>query len=313
MNYDIKIIGEDEDNGSIEFDRLNSLTKSTKDIASKALMLRLGGYSGISPDKPLKKALQMFLQDVKGDSKAGTALTIDCLNFSETIKGLQLDLFRPNEKVLELTPMALVISAFHTALDPETEEADLDKPLLNSLLNFKRNFISDNEIIYLANRGSIAEVKLTKESFQKIEVVQDSIPEPKNIIVNGKLDEIKMSKSRLGLATESGIVNLIATDTALLKNLVGFMGNEITIKGMAHYKPNGHISFIEISEYYTPEAGDKYFSKVPAALVSNQQVLFKLKNSKVSNSLQALKNISGLLKDEISDADFEEMMKDIHR
>ena len=29
MNYDIKIQGEDEDNGLIEFDRLNILTKST--------------------------------------------------------------------------------------------------------------------------------------------------------------------------------------------------------------------------------------------------------------------------------------------
>ncbi len=38
MNYDIKISGEEEDNGLLEFDRLNLLTKSAKDIATKALM-----------------------------------------------------------------------------------------------------------------------------------------------------------------------------------------------------------------------------------------------------------------------------------
>ena len=55
MNYDIKIVGEDEDNGLLEFDRLNLLTKSTKDIATKALMFRLRGCSDITPDKNLKR------------------------------------------------------------------------------------------------------------------------------------------------------------------------------------------------------------------------------------------------------------------
>src|SRR5690554_5161556 len=142
MNYDIKIIGENEDNGRIEFDRLSTLTKSTKDIATKALMLQLRGYSGITPDKHLKKALQMFLENIKGDNIEGTALTIDCKHFSETIKGVQLDAFQPKEEVLELTPMALVIRSFHAVLDEDNSNIDIDKPLLRSLVNFKKNFIS---------------------------------------------------------------------------------------------------------------------------------------------------------------------------
>lgn len=55
MNYDIKILGEDEDNGLLEFDQLNLLTKSIKDIATKALMFRLRGFSDISPDKNLRR------------------------------------------------------------------------------------------------------------------------------------------------------------------------------------------------------------------------------------------------------------------
>src|SRR5699024_6603496 len=168
MNYDIKIIGENEDNGRIEFDRLAMLTKSTKDIATKALMLQLRGYSDITPDKHLKKALHMFLENIVGDVNEGTSLTIDCKHFSETIKGVQLDVFKPKEDVLNLTPMALVIRSFHAALDSEKSEVDIDKPLLRSLMNFKRNFISDNEIFYLANRGTVAEVKLTRDDFKKI-------------------------------------------------------------------------------------------------------------------------------------------------
>lgn len=308
MNYDIKIIGEDEDNGLMEFDRLNLLTKSTKDIATKALMLRLKGFSEITPDKKLKKALALRLQNIAGNEQEGTSLTIDCTHFSETIKGLQYELFKPKEEVLKLTPMALVIQSFQSALNDDNEDADLDKPLLKSLMSFKKNFISDNEIIYLSNRGSVAEVRLTKDAFEKIGQLEESIPEPKKVIVNGQLDEMKVSKGKLGLQTAQGFVSVIAKDKTIIEDIIRFMGKEVTITGMAHYKANGQLSFVEIQEYHEPGQRDKYFSKKPHAMTAKQQVLFQVKQGKGLNSLDALKSISGLLGD-ISDQEFEEMLK----
>lgn len=313
MNYDIKILGEEEDNGLLEFDRLNLLTKSTKDIASKALMFRLRGFSDINPDKNLKKALAMRLQSISGSGQDGTSLTIDCTHFSQTIKGLQLEMFKPREEVLQLTPMALVIHSFQTALNDESEDADLDKPLLKSLMGFKKNFISDNEIFYMANRGTIAEVRLTKGDFQKIGLLEDSIPEPKKVIVNGQLDEMKVSKGKLGLQTEQGLVNVFANDKSIIESIVSFMGKEVTISGIAHYKPNGQLSFVEIQEYGEPGSKDRFFSKKPSAMTAHQQLLFQAKLTKKSSSISALKSISGLLKDEISEEQFQEMLKDIHR
>lgn len=313
MNYDIKIIGEDEDNGLIEFDRLNLLTKSTKDIATKALMLRLKGFSDITPDKHLKKALAMYLDNISGNEQEGTKLTIDCINFAETIKGLQLEMFKPKEEVLELTPMALVIQSFQTALSEDNQEADLDKPLLKSLMNFKKNFISDNQVFYLANRGTIAEVRITKDDFHKIGQLEDSIPEPRKVIVNGQLDEMKVSKGKLGLQTEQGFVLVNDRDGSIIPDIISFMGKEVTISGMAHFKPNGQLSFVEIEEFSEPGKTDKFFSKKPNAMTAKQQLLFQAKQTKKSSSLSALKSISGLLKDEISDEQFKEMLKDIHR
>tara|TARA_R110002126_G_scaffold103233_1_gene236185 strand:- start:635 stop:1576 length:942 start_codon:yes stop_codon:yes gene_type:complete len=313
MNYDIKIIGDDIDNGLLEFDRLNLLTKSTKEIAIKALMLKLRGFSEITPDKNLKNALSMRLQSIQGSIKEGTSLTIDCDHFSETIKGLQLEMFKPKEEVLDLTPMALVIQSFQSALSEDTENADLDKPLIKSLMKFKRNFISDNEIFYLANRGSIAEVKITKNDFQKIGLLEDSIPEPEKVIVNGQLDEMKVSKGELGLQTDQGFVVVNNKDASIIPQLVEFMGKDITIGGLAHYKPNGQLSFVEIQEFSKPGEKDKFFSKKPSAMTANQQLLFQAKKIKKASSLDALKSISGLLKDEISDDQFNEMIKEIHR
>jgi len=313
MNYDIRILGEAEDNGLLEFDRLNLLTKSTKDIAAKSLMFRLRGFSDINPDKSLQRALEMRLQSISGNAQDGTSLTIDCSQFAETIKGLQYELFKPREEVLQMTPMALVIHSFQTALNDDSEDADLDKPLLKSLMNFKKNFISDNEIFYMANRGTIAEVRLTKNDFQKIGQLEDSIPEPKKVIVNGQLDEMKVSKGKLGLQTDQGFVNVFTNDKTIIESIVGFMGKDVTISGMAHYKPNGQLSFLEIEEYSEPGARDKFFSKKPTAMTAHQQLLFQAKQTKKSSSLSALKSISGLLKNEISDEQFDEMIKDIHR
>ena len=313
MDYDIKIVGEDADNGRIEFDRLNLLTKSTKDIATKSLMLKLRGFSDITPDKNLKKALLLFLEDIKGNEKDGTILKIGANYFSDTIKGIQYELFKPKEEILNLTPMALVIDSFHAALNEESEHTDLDIPLLKSLMSFRSNFISDNEIFYLSNRGSIPEVKITKDDFQKISILKESIPSPNKVIVNGQLDEMKVSKSKLGLQTEQGFVNVFANEKYLIENIVEFMGKDITISGMAHYKPNGQLSFIEIQDFGKPNSKDKFFSRKPISMTANQQLLFQTKKVKKENSFQKLKEVAGLLKEEISDELFTEMIKDIHR
>lgn len=308
MNYDIKILGEEADNGSIEFDRLSTLTKSTKDIATKALMLRLKGFSEIKPDNQIKKALDIKLQSLKGSAKKGTSLTIDCDHFSETISNLQLDLFSTKENILKMTPMSLVIESFQNALSDHTEEIDMDKPLLKSLINFKKNFISKNEIFYLANRGTIPDVKLTPDMFSKISVLEENLPKSEKVVINGQLDEMRFSKNKLGLETMNGFVNLYAHDKKIMEEILVYMNKEVTITGIAHYRSNGKLSYVEIQEYGQPSTIDKYFSKQPNALTAKQQLLFQTKLNKQPN---ALMNLAGQWPGDESDSEFEELLKGV--
>ena len=308
MNYDIKILGEEADNGSIEFDRLSILTKSTKDIATKALMLRLKGFSEIKPDSQIKKALDIKLQSLKGSAKKGTSLTIDCDHFSETISSVQLDLFSSKENILKMTPMSLVIESFQNALSDHTEEIDLDKPLLKSLINFKKNFISNNEIFYLANRGTIPDVKLTPDMFSKISVLEENLPKSEKVVINGQLDEMRFSKNKLGLETTNGFVNLYAHDKKIMEEILVYMNKEVTITGIAHYRSNGKLSYVEIQEYGQPTTSDKYFSKQPNALTAKQQLLFQTKLNKKPN---ALMNLAGQWPGDESDSEFEELLKGV--
>jgi hypothetical protein len=288
MNYDIKIRGDKNDNGMLEFDRLNLITQSTKEIATKALMLKIRGFSDIKPDNKLKQALAIRLKSLHGSKTEGTSLLLDCDNFAKTIKNLQLNMFKPTEDLLKLTPMALVIQTFRSALLEEEDKDNLDKPLLKTLLKFKKNFISDNEVFFFSNRHSIPEIEITKNDFKKIETLDESIPEPKKIIINGQLDEMKVSKNKLGLVTQYGFVNIFANDNTIIKGIVNYMGKEVTISGMAHFKPNGQLSYIEIQEYFEPGKKDSFHSRKPVSMNIEQQVLFQIKQGKKRNPLSAI-------------------------
>lgn len=285
MNYDIKIQGGRENNGMLEFDRLNLITQSTKDIATKALMLKLRGFSDIKPDSQLKSVLAIRLQSLQGSQEEGTSLLLDCDSFEETLRNLQMDLFKPTAGLLSLTPMALVIQTFRAALLENEDKDNLDKPLLKSLLKFKRNFMSEDEVFSLSNRGTIPELELTKEDFKKIEHLDDSTPEPRKVLVNGQLDEMKVSKNKLGLVTQEGIIHIFANDKSIIHGIKDFLGKEVTISGMAHFKPNGQLSYIDIQEYFSPGSKDSFYSKKPQAMHVEQQVLFQLKQGKKRNPL----------------------------
>jgi hypothetical protein len=308
MNYDIKIKGDIGDNGLLEFDRLRDITQSTKEIATKAFMLKLRGFSDIAPDKKIKEALAIRLQSLYGSKSEGTAMLLDCDHFEETIKHLQLDLFKPTETILKLTPMALVIQTFRSALLDEEDKDNLDKPLLKALLKFKKNFLNDNEIFYFSNRNTIPEIEIGKKDFKKIEYLEDNIPAPKRIIINGQLDEMKVSKNRLGLVMKDGVVNVFANDKIIIQGIVEFMGKEVTISGMGHFKPSGQLSYVEIHEYAHPGERDKYFSKKPNAMTTQQQVLFQLKQGKKKN---ALMDLVGKWPGNESDEEFDKLIYDL--
>ena len=288
MNYDIKIRGDKEDNGQIEFDRLALLTQTTKEIAIKALMLKIRGFSDIKLDSKFKQALSIRLQSLSGNESEGTIMLLDCSFFEETIKGMQLNIFHPVEEIFQLTPMSLVIQSFRSALIDDEDKDNLDKPLLKTLLKFKKNFINKDETIYFSNRSSIPEIEIRKKDVNKIEDLEENIPEPKKIIINGQLDEMKISKNKLGLLTADGVVNIFANDKSIVKGIVSFMGKDVTISGMAHFKPSGKLSYIEIHDYYEPGVKDKIFSKKPSSLDIQQQIQLQLKNGKQRNPLSSI-------------------------
>jgi len=289
MIYEVRLAGAEQDNGKIDLQRLAQLALSITEIAKGALQIRLQGFSAERGRKPerITNALKIKLADLKPGS---TILELECELFSESLKGHQGNAFNPKilNELPNQTPMSLVIDSFRQALNYNEEVGELDKALLKKLKQFEKIFDSDDETVTIANRGSIPDLKLKKKDFQKIQILEESIPEPQEVLINGIVDELKYTKSRVSIVTKEGLVNGILSDELEPEDISKYWGKELTIAGTAHYLPGGKMSFLYIEKLFEPSETDRYFSKSSKKETVEQQIQRQQKNLKNHNFLSEI-------------------------
>ncbi len=156
MKYEIRIEHSPEPSGTIELQRLAMLAESMMKISEGALQIRLRGVSLTKGRKKtsLKSALKVSLSGLK---KGSTILFIESEKFEKTLMPYQADLFRQEvQRDLQgQTPVSLFISAFQDAFRSGSEHELLDKPLLKELKQFKKVFLSNDEVIVFSNQGAV--------------------------------------------------------------------------------------------------------------------------------------------------------------
>lgn len=286
MKYEIRLAGDDQDDGRIDLDRLVQLAQSITNIARGALQVKLVGVSnekGRRSEK-ISTALKIKLSDLK---KGSTVLELECDSFKSTLQGHPGDLFKSEilEQLPDKTPMSLVIESFREAMDYNEDSTFLDKPLLKKLRDFKKIFVSNDELLTISNQGSIPEITLRKSDFKRIGVLEDSFPEPQEIVINGVVEELKYSKLRVGIATKQGLVNAVLSEELEPMDISKYWGKELTIAGRMHFLPSGKPSFIYIERVFNPDEFDEYFSKPVSKLNIEQQIQKKIKPQKHTNLL----------------------------
>jgi hypothetical protein len=286
MKYEIRLAGADQDDGKIELDRLVQLAQSITNIARGALQVKLVGISnekGRRTEK-ISTALKIKLSDLK---KGSTVLELECESFKTTLQGHPGDLFKSEilEQLPDKTPMSLVIESFREAMDYNEDSTFLDKPLLKKLKDFKKVFVSNDELLTISNQGSIPEITLRKSDFKRIGILEDSFPEPQEIVINGVVEELKYSKLRVGIATKQGLVNAVLSEELEPMDISKYWGKELTIAGRMHFLPSGKPSFIYIERVFNPDDFDEYFSKPVSKLNIDQQIQKKIKAQKHTNLL----------------------------
>lgn len=304
MNYDIKLINNYEGKGRIELDRMEFLAKHLKNIAQKALLLHLYGYSKISMPKNLNKYLHIYLTQTQG-LDGDTILTLDTDNFQNI--PMQLDLFKEKQALNTLTPMALVIKSFTAALSDEEDKNLIDEPLIDELLKFKKFFCTDTEKVLLTNRSTIPEIEFSRKEIDKIESLYKTIPQAQKTVVAGVIDEMKFSREQVILTTTDHKKIVVVVAKELFQDLKEFFGQEIAITGMAHFKPGGQLSYVKMEGFSeSSERLKAMFSKKPHKMTAQQQIALQLRQGKKPNPIA---DIIGKWPGNETDEEFEQMLK----
>jgi len=306
MNYDIKIVNNYEGEGRIELNRLAFLSSHVKSIAQKALLLQLFGYSKILFPKKLQKYLNIFLTSTSSKENE-TMLTLDAAYFKDF--PVQLELFRDKSYLKDLTPMALVIKTFNAALDEDEDKSLLDEPIIDELLKFRSFFKTDTERIFLSNRNSIPEVKLSGKKINKIENLYKTIPSPQKTVINGIIDEMKFSRKQLVMLTsDKQKIVVIPPSSDFFEKIKDYFGKEIIISGVANFKPGGQLSYVNLESFNPAGVADKFFSRKPDKTPLQQQIAIQIKQGKKSNPID---DIFGKWPGNETDEEFEQMLKEL--
>ncbi|MEX2633658.1 MAG: hypothetical protein WD267_06465 [Balneolales bacterium] len=304
MNYDIQILNNHEGLGKLELDRVGFLAKKVKTISQRALLMQLFGYSKVSLPRKFKTYLNIYLTGQYSENEV-TGFNIEADNFGNL--SVQLDAFRDKTELQNLTPISLVIASFRAALKEGADKNLLDEPLIDELIQFKKFFETDIEEVTFSNRGSIPEIKLTTKEIDQIENLYKSLPEPQKVVINGVIDEMKYSKKQMVLLTEKKErIVVMPQDNSVINNISSYFGKEITLTGMAHFKPGGQLSYVMLESFGEPGKVDRFFSKRPHKTGVQQQIAVQLREGKKANPLD---NIIGKWPGDETDEEFEQMLK----
>ena len=305
MKYEIKIEHAQEANGAIDLERLTKIADGIRKVSEGALQIRLKGISLTRGRKKvsLQDALKVSLTGIKEGS---TILCLETEKFEKPLQSYQTDIFRaeaqaelPNE-----TPISLFIKTFQNALTDDDHQDLLDKPLLRELKNLKKAFFNEEETMIFSNQGSLPDLQLTQKDFKKIKVLEDEIPDPQHVVLNGVVELLQFSTLKVKIKTEEGIVDGFLADDLSSEDIASFWGKEVTITGTSHFKPRGK-SVIEIERVFEPGEGDSYFSKRPKSETVEMQLERQIRE-KGSNPLA---EIIGRWPGDETDEEFEQMLK----
>lgn len=263
MEYEIKLSGTPFDDGAIDLDRLEIIAQHLHNVAKGALQMRIFGssYKRGRETGQIAKALRIRLRSL---SQGSTVLHLECQPFGETLSHVQGDLFQQEvlQRLPEQTPISLIMESFQSALDPENNGEMLDKHLLKDLQNFKKVLVNEAQLLHFSNRGSLPDLKLNMDAFRLLKTIEEKIPDPQPVIISGIVEELKFSKAKVTFLPDQGkpITGFLG-EAVPASEIAKYWGQKVTIRGRAHFRPNGQMGFVEIEKVALADRGDVFFSR----------------------------------------------------
>lgn len=251
----------DLEKGKISFSKLKELQERLTALAEGAVLNLVEGRSkpgrGQKP-KWLKKVLDF---QITGLNPGSTILEIEAPEISHHYHNKQYGIFdEPEaETLLNESAFGLASYVYDKAVRTPESTALLDKYLLQKIIAFDRILDNDQPEISLISNGQskIKSVVIQKKTLDKVSVTEQKTRGNVKTSVIGILDVMRHKKKQMEIVTvREKRIRAFPGNNLNIKNLKTFFGEKVNITGLAHFKTDGNLKYIEILDIQKADSKD---------------------------------------------------------
>lgn len=265
VRYKVSVQGLPTPSGAISFSQLKTITEIISRGAERVLRLAIEGQSIKKGPMPpwLSKSTDFILVGIK---RGSTTLMVDAATLGEVAPDhiAQMDFWHTPPKASD-TALTVLTRALNDVSGEKLESELYDSGVLDTLLDFKQLLRNNDVLIKLkAEKRPDEGFTLDKTTFHTIQKIKQATPEPQTVLVSGLLNTIEHSRKRFQLAVKNeetlrGGIEETAISSEQMRKL---WGQQVTVKGVLHYKASGKPRFLEAQLIQASQAGDEVFEKL---------------------------------------------------
>jgi len=300
----------DLEDGKISFSKLRELQEKLTDLAEGAVLNLIEGRSKPGRGQKPRWLKEVIDFQITGLHSGSTVLDIEAPEISRMYKGKQIGIFdEPEvEKLLNESAFGLVNYVYDKAISQPESTGMLDKYLLQKITEFDKILDNDNsEIDLISNSQSqVKSVSIKKETLERVQIAEQKTRESVKTTITGTLDVMRHKKEQMEIVTTGDQrIRAFPGKNMNIKNLKTFFGENVKITGMAHFKTDGNLKFIEIIDIQTAGGEEQTIEELTLPIFED----IDLKRLAKEQEWQGFNE--GKFKQEINDLNIEESIEEM--
>lgn len=241
----------DLEDGKISFSKLHEIQEKLTALAEGAVLNLVEGRSKPGRGKKPKWLRKVLDFQIAGLHSGSTILDIEAPEIADVYRTKQYGIFDDpeSENLFHESAFGLAGYMVDKAITQPESSGLLDKYLLQKITAFDKILDNDQSEINLISNGrsSVKTVIIQKKSLNKISATEQKTKESVKTPITGTLDVMRHKKEQMEIVTNGGQrIRAYPGNNLNIKSLKNFFGEKVKIIGLAHFKTNGNLKYVEI-------------------------------------------------------------------
>jgi len=252
----------DLENGKISFSKFSELQESLTALAEGAVLNLVEGRGRPGRGKKPKWLQETLDFQITGLKSGSTILEIEATEIGQLYQTKEYGIVDDPEfeKLLNESAFGLAGIVYDKAINQPESSVLLDKYLLQKITAFNKLLDNDNSEISLISNGHsrVRTVTINKKMLERVRVTEQSTRENVKTSVIGILDVMRHKKEQMEIVTDGDKrIRAFPGSNLKIKNLKSYFGEKVRVTGLANFKPDGHLKFIEILDIQKADIEDR--------------------------------------------------------